>query len=87
MNLDATQLADALQSLEDALTNSPMPANEHARAFLLDRVQRVRARASVEAIANDPAGSHKAILALLTDWAGILALLRRLDVDVPATRQ
>jgi hypothetical protein len=84
---DLAQLAVALERLEAALTNSPMPANEHARAFLLDRVHRIRAKARVEVIAGDPTSSHKAILGLLTDWVEILVLLRRLDVDVPATRQ
>jgi hypothetical protein len=62
------------------LLNRTMPADESARAVLLERVKRIRTCTS-EAITSDPAESTAAILALLDDWARVLALLRRLDLE------
>jgi hypothetical protein len=77
---DPGQLIDALESLEADLNNSAMPLDKSARAVLLERVRRIRARAC-EAITSDPAGSTATILALLDDWVQVLALLRRLDLE------
>ncbi len=61
-----------------------MPADAEARGFLLDRIGRIRAHVSVEALeqSTSAASGNAAILALLQDWASVLDLLRRLDQEV-----